>query len=51
MSNRTKTSLHLNKELWKEFQLWVFMNYGNRKASEHVEIALREYLERHEGRD
>ena len=47
MSNRIRTSLHLSSELWREFQVWVVSRYGGRKLSDHVEIALREYLEKH----
>ena len=47
MSNRIRTSISIDRELWREFALWVFTEYGNRKASDHIEIALREYLEKH----
>ena len=47
MSNRIRTSISIDRELWREFALWVFTEYGNRKASDHVETALREYLEKH----
>ena len=47
MTDRIRTSISLNREAWKEFQLWVFIRDGNRKASFHVENALREYMEKY----
>ena len=46
MSNKTRTSFSCDKELWREFTLWVFTNHGGRKASNYVELALREYLDK-----
>ena len=45
--DRIRTSISVDRKLWSEFQIWVFLKYGNRKASIHVENALREYLEKH----
>ena len=49
--SKVRTSISIDKKLWRKFTLWVFMRDGNRKISGHVEVALREYLERHGGRD
>ncbi|MEM5868170.1 MAG: hypothetical protein QXG39_09675 [Candidatus Aenigmatarchaeota archaeon] len=45
---RKKTSIIIDENLWTEWLLFVTKKYGtSRKASEELEQALREYMERH----
>jgi hypothetical protein len=45
---KQKTSFMIDKELWKEWTLFVVNKTGSaRKLSEELEKALREYMNRH----
>lgn len=45
---RKKTSIIIDEKLWTEWLLFVTKKYGTgRKASEELEKALREYMEKH----
>jgi hypothetical protein len=48
MSGGTKTSFTIDPELLRRFSKYVFNAHGNRKQSEQLEIAIKEYLEKRE---
>ena len=41
---RKKTSLYIDEDLWREFSTFVVSKYGNRKLSDSLEDALRQYM-------
>lgn len=47
--DRTRTTVLVDKKLWKRFLMYVFEKHGSaKKASVEVEVAIREYLDNHE---
>jgi metal-responsive CopG/Arc/MetJ family transcriptional regulator len=45
---RTKTSIYIDEELWREFSIFVVKKHGNRAISDTLEKAIKEYIERHD---
>jgi hypothetical protein len=49
---RTKTSITIDEDLWKQWSIFVIEKTGKaRKGSKELENALKEYMERHKGKD
>lgn len=45
----TRTTIVVDKKLWKRFLTYIVKKYGTaKKASVEVEAAVREYLDKHE---
>lgn len=45
---RIKTSITIDEDLWKEWQIFVIGKTGRgRKGSEEIEEALKEYMQNH----
>jgi metal-responsive CopG/Arc/MetJ family transcriptional regulator len=49
---RTKTSITVDEDLWKDWSIFVIKKTGKaRKGSEEMENALREYMENHKSEE
>lgn len=49
--NTIRTTLIIDEKLWGRFLKYTFEKYGSaKKASSEIELAIAEYLERHEKR-
>lgn len=44
---RKKTSLYLDEDLYKEFQIYVVTKYGYRRTTEIIEQAIKEFMKKH----
>jgi metal-responsive CopG/Arc/MetJ family transcriptional regulator len=49
---KTKTSITIDEDLWKEWQIFVIEKTGKaRKVSDETESALREYMKNHKNKE
>ena len=48
-NDTTRTTIVVDKKLWKRFLTYIVKKYGTaKKASVEVEAAIKEYLDKHE---
>ena len=47
---KTKTSLQIDEELWKEFSIAVIEKEGHRKKNKVIERLIRQYVIKNKGR-